>query len=1109
MSIPTSYAFELLNNLSQRRIKNLIAQTDARRILQEVHESSDNYPQFDPSLTEKATHIVYALLSCGCSIIENRDIETDEGFLALEKAGKILSDTFKYNPDEIENKNNNLLISGMALYAAKQYSRAFIVLKDIDADFVVGQIIISFIKKDFDSLRSITSKMFFSSAPEHSEPRDFDEWIISHEIARCFLLIVDYVHTGNEKNFILVDDILQTLLQISSEDNLTLYWLVIRLLKIILLTFRNSSLWSVLLPLLPERHLTEEYIRLLGSFKSPVTELWPSQTVSLPLAVGDNKGAVINLRTSGGKTRVAEIAILNTLSKYTLSKILYLAPFRSLAFEIEQSLNKTFSPLGITVSQLYGGSTANLTDLELIKQSQIIIATPEKAKALIRCGSGIETEIKLIVIDEGHLLGADERYIRNEMFLTHIMEFASRNNIRVLLLSAVLPNADEMAQWVADDSALVAKSNWKPALERLGLLIWDGTRVRLEWKSDGEPFNPNFIQKGALGFGKRRNHFPNDKQEAIAATAVRLAQNGTVMIYSARANSIKNLAESVLLALGEHPADYPWDVSLWAVFNSLCNEELSNDDIVYVAAKKGVICHSNRLPTLVRIAIEQLMRSRPPLVIIASSTLAQGVNIGISTVIVSTPYFGSEPISNRDFWNICGRAGRAFSDAEGKILYAIDTHITPTRAQWQVTKDRTIAQSYFNNQKVEAVESGLLVALRAILNVAEESNTDFDMLVEAIANDFNEPAIPDNLTKWLNEIFDFLDDELLAMHSDFAVEDQNIEWVDDVFRKSLALIQAEAENKEYFLQLLRARTRALLIRVKSKAERKRLVASGIPLSVSKLIFDDIEVFRNLATSFAQELDDEHDSIDILDGIIREIEIWSNTNARSLMDQIPAQSSLDKMRRHWISGIALSTIVESERNAEKISKDYYGFTLPWIIHAISQMFDQETEASIVRIFSSFAMLVELGLPNETAANIYLAGVRSRRASLELSTHDDFQYKTISEIRQILLDFSSQDIDISDKSRVWIDVISEIHKSQRPKVISFPPFTWKKEGLPQKLYLHKNNENYFLISTDGFFQENVDTSADLPFDKIANIKGLFFEFNNGAWRLQSYNPLIKIR
>lgn len=141
---------------------------------------------------------------------------------------------------------------------------------------------------------------------------------------------------------------------------------------------------------------------MLSGFKSPVVELWPSQTDSLHLATGDNLGAVINLRTSGGKTRVAEIAILQALSKNPMAKILYLAPFRSLAFEVEQTLSKTFTPLGFNVSQLYGGSTASVMDIELINESKIIIATPEKAKAMIRSGTGLENKINLIIMDEGH-----------------------------------------------------------------------------------------------------------------------------------------------------------------------------------------------------------------------------------------------------------------------------------------------------------------------------------------------------------------------------------------------------------------------------------------------------------------------------------------------------------------------------------------------------------------------------------------------------------------------------------------------------------------------------------------------------------------------------------
>lgn len=947
------------------------------------------------------------------------------------------------------------------------------------------------------------NQVFFEPPNELSDIQSLDEWVISHEIARIFLMVVDFVQTGNQSNFVSIDNIFDKLLSIATESNLISYWLIVRLLKIILSTFQEASLWTILPPLLPAQHITENYIRLLSGFKPAITELWPSQTMAIPLAVGENSGGVINLRTSGGKTRVAEIAILNTLSKHIVSKTLYLAPFRSLAFEVEQSLSKTFAPLGITVSQLYGGSTANVTDFELIKQSQVIVATPEKAKALIRCGSGLETELKLIVIDEGHLLGAEERYIKNEIFLTHVNEFASRNQIKMLLLSAVLPNANELADWVAADTSLVAKSEWKPALERLGLLLWDGKRVRLEWESEGKPFNPNFVQKAPLGFGRRRNMFPNNKKEAIAATAVRLAKTGTVMIYSARANSIEGLAESVLLALGEHPENFLWDCSLWNVFESVCKEELSENDIILIAARKGVICHNNRLPTLVRIAMERLMRSKPPLIIIASSTLGQGVNVGISSIIVSTPYYDQNCISNRDFWNICGRAGRAFSDVEGKILYAIDT----TEEAWKVSKNRNLARNYFDNRQMERVQSGLLIALKAIYENAMKTNTDFNLLVEAIANDFIYSDINEKFAEWINRLFDYLDDELLAMHENFCLDENDVTWVDGVFRKSLAIIQADSSRENEYIRLLQARTKALLKKVPDKRSRQKIIASGIPLSVSQRMLDSIEDFRALALSFAsQSTSDEY--IAQIDRIVREIEIWSNLNAKYLVGDIPKQECLDLIRHDWISGMPLSEIIKNKPTAEKITKDYYGFTLPWIIHGISQLFDPVWEETIVQTYSSIAMFVELGLPNITSSNIYMAGVRSRSAALELASIDIFNGKSVPEIKRILTSVEVSKENISNIAQVWIDLFSNTAKSQSPKRVSFPSFTWNRDDLPDRLYLREQKNQYYLLSSDGYFCEKVESTKDLPFSKIANIVGLYFECREGTWYLQSYNPRIII-
>lgn len=213
------------------------------------------------------------------------------------------------------------------------------------------------------------------------------------------------------------------------------------------------------------------------------------------------------------------------------------------------------------------------------------------------------------------------------------------------------------------------------------------------------------------------------------------------------------------------------------------------------------------------------------------------------------------------------------------------------------------------------------------------------------------------------------------MHENFSLDENDVTWVDEVFRKSLAIIQAESSRENEYISLLQARTKALLKKVPDKSSRQKIIASGIPLSVSQKMLDSVEDFRTLALSFtSQSTADEQ--IDQINNIVREIEIWSNLNAEHLIENMPEQDSLDHIRRDWISGVPLSEIIKNEPMAEKISKDYYGFTLPWIIHGISQLFDSVLEETIVQTYSSIAMFVELGLPNLTSSNIYMAGVRSR-------------------------------------------------------------------------------------------------------------------------------------
>lgn len=676
MPIPIQQAQALILSFQAPRISNLFAQAHAKHVLHEVGEDIDNFPPFDPNLPDKVTMAAYALMAAGCSIIEADG--RAEGAPLVERAASLLH--YAHGPTAKESRESgfHVLVASMGFYAAGHYSRAFVTIREVEEQTPAAGIIAAYIRKNVGVLIANINRVLLRETPTFEDQVDLNEWAITVAVARAGALALDFVFSGDSYALDTAGRQLSDAGIVASCGSHSVWWWIVRLFRLMLGDLGNASPWHVLPPFFvpPGHGDLRQYIRLCAYGRNPVIELWTSQRAALPLALNTaNSGGVINLRTSAGKTRVAELAILQALGGDQTRRVFYLAPFRSLALEVEHTLADTFSWLGYGVSHLYGGSRVSSIDTELAAESAITIATPEKARALLRASPELFQNVKLIVVDEGHLIGASKRYVRNEVFIDHLRVLAQANGARLLLLSAVLPNPQELAEWVTGDGNSVAASPWKPSAERFGLLRWNGTRVRIDWEGDVESFNPSFVRARPLGFGTRQKLFPNNKNEAVAASAVRLSSVGPVMIFSGRAVSVPNLAKATLLALGENPPDHPWPEHEWQMFEAVCREELPPDALEVRAARAGVVCHCNRLTPQVRLATEHLMRVKPPRIIIATTTLGQGVNVGISTVIVATPYISQETISKRDFWNICGRAGRAFVDREGKILYAIDEAI--------------------------------------------------------------------------------------------------------------------------------------------------------------------------------------------------------------------------------------------------------------------------------------------------------------------------------------------------------------------------------------------------------------------------------------------------
>src|SRR5690606_19577001 len=128
---------------------------------------------------------------------------------------------------------------------------------------------------------------------------------------------------------------------------------------------------------------------------------------------------VVALPTSAGKTRVAEICALMSLSAGR--RVLIVTPLRALSAQTERSFRRTFGPLGFSVSSLYGASGVMPGDEDALRMREIVIATPEKLDFALRNDRALIDDVGLIVLDEGHLNGPSERELRYEVRVPRLL----------------------------------------------------------------------------------------------------------------------------------------------------------------------------------------------------------------------------------------------------------------------------------------------------------------------------------------------------------------------------------------------------------------------------------------------------------------------------------------------------------------------------------------------------------------------------------------------------------------------------------------------------------------------------------------------------------------
>ena len=1111
---------------SDKQIQTELAKASALFMYRSTGESEKNFRGISVDEAH-VNQIGIEYIDLGCRYFEIRDY--NRASACLTKGAECLETVYGVKGDKLVHKSYYGLLASMAFYAGFQYSRAFLLIGKFREETLIASFIDLFLRRKFDELTSeienlVVKQEYDDARLSHSE--DFEDAygkVFELTFAKCLYCFVQYFYTGDESLVLSAKEKLQLLLDITQSEGFVDLWWVARLLNQISDGFRQSSLWTALgeyYDLHDKDSLARKYVLALTYKPTPITELFLSQRGALPKLLNpESKGTIVTIPTSSGKTRIAEIAVIDALAKNPDAKILYVAPFRSLAYEIERSLGDLFAVANIKVSHLYGGGLFTNLDAEELSDANVVIATPEKTKAIFRCQTDFFKNLSLVVLDEGHLIGGDTRQLSNEIFYEELKRFLTDYPCKYLLLSAVLPNPSDLSDWLTGSRDNVYSNGWRPSRQICGILIWNGISVDLEWYNGKKiVINKNFVERYALPKIPRQrktHYYPSNKTEAIVETAKKLESLGTTLIFVSQKRSCKTYADAYDKSIeGEQSFEFH-DKLTARIFELVCKETYKDPEI-YRYAQKGVFYHNADLFADVRIALEALMRREHPKVIIATSTLSQGVNLNVSTVIMSSPKNAGNPLSKQDFWNLAGRAGRAYVDEEGKVLVAFEPKEKKSLQFNKFRKSKIV--EYFDKTALNTVTSGLYQIVKAIHYIAIKTHTSLEYLLDLIAN--NKPLPQVEKMDNIEDIIAYLDDCLLSMHENYSQNRMDLGWIEDTFCKSLAYIQAlnmadKEVSPDKIIAFVKSRVKGILGKLQPDTSYEHLVMSGLSLQKSIALDDSLNeiclcLFQyRISTKSIEEL------------------ILLMTNIEEILAKLPNFENryfklkrISEIREAWMKGISIREMNLQGKDEEDAVKKYFSYDLPWYLNGIAGMLRNKhidiIDEESISVLSELALLVETGLPDRSAVKIYRSGIRSRSCALEISRliSPHILGDTVSSyrVRAEIVRQSDTWKQLSDNGKQWVEILkAEGEKRKNTQIKYISPFSIRKEkeDLDRFKAVIVNDHKYFIsLDLDRIMPIK---ASEMDFSQMDKIKGVYFEYNNhtGEYEMNVLNPYLRIQ
>ena len=970
----------------------LLDRGEARAIIRRAGELPEDAPALGDTLDTDLSEYGFSLLRA-CLTLREQQGDPQVWRAGFLKAGNAFEALVR-NGSPLAPQRGFWRVMGAASYHLAGYSAmAFSLLsqREEDPNFAPGELaLVRLLLRDLRTLRSEARTWLRDPAHQDGAIRadliedvaDFDDAIseiLTTTIYRAFAVSEFALATGTAALHEEALSLLRTALRVARDSGSVPLWWIIRVAVNLIDDLWDSSLNRILPVEGPQG--AEDYAQLRELFLASLyardiaeVELWPSQLEAAGRATDLDDDLVVALPTSAGKTRVAEICALMSLSAGR--RVLIVTPLRALSAQTERSFRRTFGPLGFSVSSLYGASGVMPGDEDALRMREIVIATPEKLDFALRNDAALIDDVGLIVLDEGHLIGPSERELRYEVLVQRLLRRADAGERRIVCLSAILPDGeqlDDLTAWMRSNAdGNPVKSEWRPTRQRFGTLSWTGQAGRLTFDLDDDgPYIQRFVERQPA-IAPRRTPFPKDNSELTLAAAWRFADEGKrTLVFCTQRDHVESYARKIvdLFRRGFLPSLLV-DPAAIDRAKAIGAEWLGADHPAVRCLDAGVAIHHARLPNPFLREVERLLNEGVLSVTVASPTLAQGLNLNAAVLLVPNLYRAGAPLTGEEFANVAGRAGRAFVDLEGLVVHVMYEPVRWRRAAWR---------DLVNSSRARSLESGLIqIATEILRRLARSGILNQADAFEYLAN--NRQAwdihVDEEGDEPLELLLEKLDNTILGLIEALDAEADDLsQLIDEALNGSLwarQIVRRAEGTRERQLELFRARSR-LIWNSTTAQQRRGHFAMGVGLEAGLALdamADELAVHLDNADQAALPGD-----LDVLQHALAHL-AERLLSIRPFAPDDPLPGNWRDILFAWLAGVPVREIGADNM---RFIEDAFAYRLVWALEALRMRrvaLGWEPEI----IAGGAAACLESGLPRFVMAMLVRAGLPSRAAAL---------------------------------------------------------------------------------------------------------------------------------